>query len=86
MPKSDSSSDFYSGELEQSQEIPRPTPARNQSQVRFLVNEFTEGSYRDDEPIEIRRTRKSKLSHSSVSPSPGAAAGMNAGNNYFETA
>jgi hypothetical protein len=86
MPKSDSSSDFYNGELQQSQETPRPTPARNQSQVRFLVNEYTEGNYRDDEPIEIRRTRNSKLSHSSASPSPGTAAGMNAGNNYFETA
>lgn len=65
-PKSDASSDFFNGDLDSSQTQDVPINSRSQSQVRFAVSDPSEGtSYRDDEPIEIRRTRTSRLANMS---------------------
>jgi len=65
-PRSDASSEFFNGDLDQSQDL-QPN-LRSQSQVKFVVNDLSESSYRDDDPVEIRRTRTSRLAALSMSP------------------
>lgn len=74
-PKSDASSEFFIGDLEQSQEL----PGRSQSQVRFVVSDATDGNYRDEEPVEIKRTKRSRLNHD-------GNPGRGSGSQHFEIA
>lgn len=70
-PRSDASS--LNGDYDPNQEN-LVSNARNQSQVKFALSGLNEGgSYKDDEPVEIRRSRKSRLAHSE-SPRGGSPA------------
>ncbi|KUJ21865.1 uncharacterized protein LY89DRAFT_637881 [Mollisia scopiformis] len=77
VPKSDNSSEFYDGELNTSEE------SGVRSGVRFVVSDMTEGSgsYRDDDQVEIRNLRTSRLS-SAVSP--GTVSAGSGGSDYFD--
>ncbi len=57
--RSEDSSDYDSGDASSHRE---DIPGR--SQVRFMVSNFSEGSYRDEGPVEIKRGRASKISNS----------------------
>jgi putative membrane protein len=81
-PRSDASSDFFNGELDQSQELPAGLRSQ-QSQVRFVVNDLSEGRYRDDEGMEIRKTRTSKLARS---VNPGTESPRGGTSDNFEVA
>jgi putative membrane protein len=74
-PRSDNSSDFEISALASSEE----TVARNR--VRFVVSDLNGGRYKDNDEIEVRGTRASRLS-SAISP--GETGG--AGSEYFEVA
>ncbi len=77
MPKSDNSSEFYDGDMNTSDE----TGMR--SQVRFVVSDMTDGdgSYKDDNPVEIRNLRQGRLS-SAISP--GTMSGNSGASDYFD--
>jgi putative membrane protein len=74
-PKSDNSSDFEISALASSEE----TVARNR--VRFVVSDLSGERYEDNDVMEVRGTRPSRLS-SAISP--GETGGR--GSEYFEIA
>lgn len=79
-PRSDDSGEFYTGETSYSDEV------AVSSKVRFVLSgarDRQDGTFTDDDPVEIKGTKASRLTTVSPGESP---AGETANSSYFEVA